>query len=192
MALLALPCLFFGVFPGGAVALLAPAVFTLSGAAAVPEHASILAVVKTGAMTSPAGLLITMVMMAVAALVYTKIIGGKRKITFADSWDCGMPGLTPRMQYTATAFTKPLRIIYKRIYLPSRDVKLTYVLKPLFVKSLRYGGEITPFFERYVYEPVTRAIHVVAGKVKLLQSGSLNLYLGYILITLILLLIFGT
>jgi hydrogenase-4 component B len=43
-----------------------------------------------------------------------------------------------------------------------------------------------------VYEPVTRAVHVLAGKVKLLQSGSLQLYLGYILITLIVLLIFGT
>jgi hydrogenase-4 component B len=57
---------------------------------------------------------------------------------------------------------------------------------------MQYGGEITPFFDRYVYEPVTRFIHMVAGKVKLLQSGSLQLYLGYILITLIVLLIFGT
>jgi hydrogenase-4 component B len=110
----------------------------------------------------------------------------------ADSWDCGISGLTPRMQYTATAFTKPLRIIYKRIYLPSRDLKVSYLIKPFFVKSIRYGGEITPFFERYVYEPITRFIHAIAGKVKLLQSGSLQLYLGYILITLILLLIFGT
>jgi hydrogenase-4 component B len=111
---------------------------------------------------------------------------------YGDSWDCGIRGLTPRMQYTATAFTKPLRIIYKRIYLPSRDMKVSYIIKPFFVRSIHYGGEITPFFERYVYDPVTRAVHAVAGKVKLLQSGSLQLYLGYILITLIVLLIFGT
>jgi hydrogenase-4 component B len=191
-ALLAIPCLLFGVFPGAALALLSPAVFALSGASTVLEYDGMLSIPKTAAAVSPAGLLITMVVMAVAVIVFVKFIGGKRKTVYADSWDCGMPGLTPRMQYTATAFTKPLRIIYKRIYLPSRDVKLTYLLKPLFVKSLRYGGEITPFFERYVYEPVTRTIHAVAGKVKLLQSGSLNLYLGYILITLILLLIFGT
>ena len=96
------------------------------------------------------------------------------------------------MQYTATAFTKPLRIIYKRLYLPSRDLKVSYLVKPFFVKSIRYGGEITPFFERYVYEPVTRSVHSLAERVKLLQSGSLQLYLGYILITLIVLLIFGT
>jgi hydrogenase-4 component B len=119
-------------------------------------------------------------------------VGGKRKTVYADSWDCGIPGLTPRMQYTAAAFTKPLRIIYKRIYLPSRDLKIRYALKPFFVSSMRYGGDITPFFERYLYDPVTRFINAVAGKVKLLQSGSLQLYLGYILITLILLLIFGT
>jgi len=60
------------------------------------------------------------------------------------------------------------------------------------VKSIKYSGEITPFFERYIYEPVTGFIHKIAGKVRVLQSGSLHLYLGYILVTLILLLIFGT
>jgi len=137
-------------------------------------------------------ILITMIVMLIAVLIFIRVAGGRRKTVYADSWDCGIPGLTSRMQYTATAFTKPLRIIYKRIYLPSRDLKVTYLVKPFFVKSIRYGGEITPFFEHYVYEPVTRSINIVAGKVKLLQSGSLQLYLGYILITLIVLLIFGT
>ena len=102
-----------------------------------------------------------------------------------------MPSLTPRMQYTATAFTKPIRLIFKRIYLPKRELSISYILKPLFVKSLRYSGEITPFFERYMYEPMTWFIRNAASKARMLQSGNLNLYLGYILITLILLLIFG-
>ncbi len=190
--LLAAPCLLLGLFPGPALSVLSPAVSVLTGAAAAVENQGVLNIGQTSASLSPAALLITMVVMLFAALVFIRIVGGKRKTAYADSWDCGIPGLTPRMQYTATAFTKPLRIIYKRIYLPSRDIKVQYALKPFFVTSLRYGGDITPFFERYVYEPVTRFIDAVAGKVKLLQSGSLQLYLGYILITLILLLIFGT
>lgn len=192
MALLAVPCLLLGLIPGAALSSLLPAVFVVTGATTTLEQHGILSIGQTSAALSPALLLVTMVVLLAAALVFIRIIGGKRKTVYADSWDCGIPGLTPRMQYTATAFTKPLRIIYKRIYLPSRDLKVQYTAKPFFVKSIRYGSEITPFFERYLYEPVTRFINVVAGRVKLLQSGSLQLYLGYILLTLIALLIFGT
>jgi hydrogenase-4 component B len=191
-ALLAAPCLLLGLFPGPALSVLGPAVFALTGASTALESRGILSIGQTAASLSPVAMLVTMIVMLIAALVFIRIVGGKRKTAYADSWDCGIPGLTARMQYTATAFTKPLRIIYKRIYLPSRDIKVQYELKPFFVKSIRYGGNITPFFERYVYEPVAEFINAVAGKVKLLQSGSLQLYLGYILITLILLLIFGT
>ena len=127
----------------------------------------------------------------IAVVVFIVAAGGKRKTVYGDSWDCGMPSLTSRMQYTATAFTKPVRVIFKKIYLPKRELSISYILKPLFVKSLKYSGEITPFIERYLYEPLTAFIRNAAAKAKMLQSGNLNLYLGYILITLILLLIFG-
>jgi hydrogenase-4 component B len=191
-AMLAVPCLIFGLFPAPALSLLSPAVNALTGASIASGELGVLSIGQTSAALSPALLLAAMGGLLIAALVFVRLIGGKRKTVFADSWDCGIPGLTPRMQYTATAFTKPLRIIYKRIYLPSRDLKVRYLLKPFFVSSIRYGGEITPFFERYVYDPAARFIHAAAGKIILLQSGSLQLYLGYILITLIALLIFGT
>ena len=70
------------------------------------------------------------------------------------------------------------------------DIHVVYVLKPLIVKSINYRSEIVPSFDKYLYKPITDFIHSIAGKVKLLQSGSLHLYLGYILITLLLLLLF--
>ena len=191
MALPALLCLVFGVFPQIPIALLAPAVFTITGSYVELHQQSFIITPGVAASLSPASLAVSMAIIFVALIVFARLAGGRRKTVSAGSWDCGIPGLTPRMQYTATAFTKPLRIIYKRIYLPSRDLKVLYLIKPFFVKSIRYGGEITPLFERYVYEPITRFIQQVADKVKLLQSGSLQLYLGYILITLIVLLIFG-
>jgi hydrogenase-4 component B len=192
MAFLAFLCVVFGVFPALPLSLISPVVLSVTGANIALNHGSILTTPRDAGSLSTTALAVSMLLAVVAALAFIRLAGGRRKTVFADSWDCGIPGLTPRMQYTATAFTKPLRLIYKRIYLPSRDMKVSYLIKPFFVKSIRYGGEITPFFERYVYEPVMRTVQAVAGKVKLLQSGSLQLYLGYILITLILLLIFGT
>jgi hydrogenase-4 component B len=151
-----------------------------------------LRVAETASSLSPGAILIAVVAAAFAAVLFVFAVGRRRKTTYADSWDCGMVALTPRMQYSATAFTKPIRMIFKQIYLPKRELSVSYTLKPFFVKSIKYSGEITPFIERYLYEPAAGLIHRIAGKVRLLQSGSLHLYLGYILITLIALLIFGS
>ena len=192
MAFLALLCLLFGLFPGMVIGVISPAVFSLTGVPGMSPGTTVVSISETASSLSPAGILIAIGVMAVATVAFLFSVGGRGKTRYGDSWDCGMPSLTPRMQYTATAFTKPIRMIFKRIYLPKRELNVSYLLKPFFVKSITYSGEITPFFERYLYEPATRVIHGIAGKVRLLQSGSLHLYLGYILVTLIVLLIFGS
>ena len=192
MAILGLLCLLAGIFPGTVIDMISPAVLGLTGSGGNISYNGFLSVSQTSASLSPSAIFILMVCIGVAAVAFVLAAGGKRKTVYADSWDCGMHSLTSRMQYTATAFTKPVRLIFKRIYLPKRELSISYILKPLFVKSLKYSGEITPFFERYIYEPLTGFIHNAAGKARMLQSGNLNLYLGYILITLMLLLVFGT
>ncbi|MBI5408598.1 MAG: hydrogenase 4 subunit B [Nitrospirae bacterium] len=193
MAFLALLCLLFGIFPGAVVSVISPASFLLTGSYGMEASGpGVLRIGETLSALSPLALLVTMVIMSFATMVFIRIAGGKRRTEHRDSWDCGMPALTPRMQYSAAAFTKPIRLIFKKIYMPTREVKISYLLKPFFVKAIEYRGEITPFFEQYIYSPVTDFIHKHAGKIRLLQSGSLHLYLGYILITLIALLVFGT
>jgi len=192
MGILALLCLLFGIFPGLVVNLTSTVSFPLTGSTGIVSGLGFLRIEGSSTGVSPAAILITMAVMLSAALVFFLALRRKKKTVYADSWDCGIPALTPRMQYTATAFSKPIRLIFKRIYLPRRELKVSYIVKPFFVRSIRYSSEITPFFERYIYEPATGFIQRVAGKVRLLQSGSLHLYLGYILVTLILLLLFGT
>jgi hydrogenase-4 component B len=190
MTILAVLCLMAGIFPGTVIGVISPSVIALTGSDGNISYNGLLSIGKTFSSLAPAAILISMLCIGAAIAVFI-IAAGKRKTVYADSWDCGMPSLTSRMQYTATAFTKPIRLIFKRIYLPKRELSISYILKPLFVKSIRYSGEITPFFERYMYEPLTAFIRNAAAKARMLQSGNLNLYLGYILITLMLLLIFG-
>ena len=193
MGILAILCLMFGIFPGTVSNIIAPASFIIIGDAhGLPSYSGFIFIKENTAGLSPGLILLTMIVIAIGIIIFIYIIGGKKNVVYGDSWDCGITHLTSRMQYTATAFIKPVRLIFKRIYLPKREIKVSYFVKPFFVKSIRYSGEITPFFERYVYEPFTGFIPRAAGKVRMLQSGSLRLYLGYILVTLILLLIFGT
>jgi hydrogenase-4 component B len=191
MGFLAVLCFVLGIVPRAALSTIAPAVLQLTGSEGKILGNGFLHIHETMATLSPAALSITFAVMALAMGIFVFMIGGKRKSVYRDSWDCGMTALTPRMQYTAASFTKPLRLIFKRIYLPKREISVSYLVKPYFLKSLRYSSEITPFFEQYLYEPLISFIRKMAARMTVLQSGSLHLYLGYILITLILLLIFG-
>jgi hydrogenase-4 component B len=190
MAILAIFCLLAGIFPETVISMISPSVLNITGSHGDISYKGFLTANQSSSL-SPFAIFLSITFICIAAFIFVAACG-KKKTVSADSWDCGMLSLTSRMQYTATAFTKPIRIIFKKIYLPKRELRIAYILKPLFVKSLKYSGEITPFFESYVYEPLTIFIHKAAAKAKMLQSGSLNLYLGYILITLMLLLMFGT
>ena len=191
MAILALLCLVLGIFPGHTIKLFSPAVSSLAGIEYVfPSGKGVIHLSKTAADLSPLAILVAMIAIFMAAVVLIRIIGGKSKTSYRDSWDCGISSLTPRMQYTATAHTNPFRRIFEKVYLPIRNVNSIYILKPLFLKSISYTNEIVPSFDKYLYNPITDFIYSISRKVKLLQSGSIHLYLGYILITLLLLLLF--
>lgn len=191
MAMLAVLCLLLGIFPGFILSVISPISLMINGSYGPSSYTGFILIKETGSGLSPGLVLATMIIISLAIMLFIYIVGGKKRARYGDSWDCGIPSLTPRMQYTATGFTKPIKLIFKGIYLPRREISVSYIVKPFFVRSIKYKSEITPFFEKYIYEPGVLFIHKLASKMRLLQSGSLHLYLAYILITLIVLLIFG-
>ncbi|MDX9872240.1 MAG: proton-conducting transporter membrane subunit, partial [Clostridia bacterium] len=49
-----------------------------------------------------------------------------------ETWDCGFGGLNSRMQYTATGFSKPLRIVFRTLYRPKRVLEYKEGLSPYY------------------------------------------------------------
>ena len=45
---------------------------------------------------------------------------------------------------------------------------------------VHYEAEVTPIFERYLYQPVIRGVELLADFVRPLQSGDVNAYLFYV------------
>ena len=125
-----------GIFPGTVIGVISPSVIALTGSNGNISYNGFLSISRTFSSLSPAAIFISMLCTGIAVFVFIVAAGGKRKTVYGDSWDCGIHSLTSRMQYTATAFTKPVRVIFKKIYLPKRELSITYILKPLFVKSL--------------------------------------------------------
>jgi hydrogenase-4 component B len=103
------------------------------------------------------------------------------------SWGCGGE-LTARTEYTATAFSKPLMMIFRAVYRPTRKVEALAEVSPYFPREVRYRAEIEPTFERFVYGPLVRTVLRAANGMKVLQAGSLHAYLAYVLVLAVILL----
>jgi hydrogenase-4 component B len=106
----------------------------------------------------------------------------------SPTWGCGGE-LSAQTEYSATAFSKPLMMIFRTVYRPTREVEALAEVSPYFPHEVRYRTEIEPPFERYLYGPLLRAVLRVADGMNVLQAGSLHAYLAYVLVLGVLLLL---
>src|SRR5206468_12363755 len=108
------------------------------------------------------------------------VFSRQAKHELGETWGCGLDHLTPQMEYTATAYSKPLRMIFRAIYRPRRQVQADFEVSRYFTKSIRFESHIEPTFEKMIYQPFHRAILRVSQRLRWIQAGSLNTYLVYI------------
>ena len=140
---------------------------------------------------SPLMLAVALVVLGVVPLALWLVLGRKSPRATGPAWDCGLPGLTAANEYTATAFSKPLRMIFGALFRPRREIQAEFDVSPYFPKAIHFESEIEPTFETHFYEPLWAAIQSIAARMRKIQTGSIHAYLAYIFVTLILLLIFG-
>lgn len=188
---LAALCAGLGMFPGFVLATLRPVIRSLPGFGALADTTGSPLVMVSGLESFdrvvPAMFAVTLAGATAIALLVT----ARRRVTArrVPTWGCGGV-LTSHTEYTATAFSKPLMLIFAALYRPSRRVEALTEVSPYFPREVRYRAEIEPTFERYVYEPLVRAVLRLAAGMKFLQAGSLHAYLAYVIalvVTLVLL-----
>ena len=199
MGLLASLCLILGVMPFIAIDLLGPVTASLLGV--ITFHISgyrwlnVTLLMRQGNDVGSISIapLIIFAVLVLSALVVFLIIhkyGKFKKARIDETWNCGV-AQTPKMEYTATSFSKPIRIMFRGIFQPTRKIEKDYVSTPYFPSRIQYKGSIKAIFEDTLYRPQLRFFLKLADKVTILQSGSIQLYLGYIFVTLVVLLIFA-
>ncbi|MEO8677667.1 MAG: proton-conducting transporter membrane subunit [Vicinamibacterales bacterium] len=179
---LAAICAWLGLFPGAVLAVLRPVVASLPGFPPLEAAANEVLTMTAGDVSFdhvvPAMLFVALV----AGAGVTLLLGAFRRspVRRAATWGCGGI-LTPGTEYTATAFSKPLMLIFSAIYRPTRKVEALAVVSPYFPQEVHYHAEIEPTFERYLYGPLLRTILRLADGMKVLQAGSLHAYLSYVI-----------
>jgi hydrogenase-4 component B len=171
LVLLAALCTLFGFLPGLALG-------PLGRVAATVLH------VPPPAFPTLPVLPVTLALLPLAGALAALALARRRGVRSVPTWTCGSP-VTPAAAYTATAFAKPLRRIF------------AFVLAPESRRTLE-GGDSRWFPQRIVYQTDSRylvdetarrfaALTLrVVRRSRLVQSGSLRLYLAYAVAALIL------
>jgi hydrogenase-4 component B len=196
MALLTAACVFLGLFPTTFLTLLDPVTSQLtgqqlSGILSLSNGLVLGTTQPLGGTVSTLGLVLTGVCLLPIPLVLWLAFGRKAKTRIGPTWDCGLKGLTPAMEYTATGFSKPIRMIFKALFRPRREVQREYDYSPYFAKTLRFESHIEEAFVTRLYRPLNRGILRLSRRMRAVQAGSIQAYLIYIFITLLLLLMFA-
>ena len=196
MFILSLMCIVLGVMPFYFIKIIdsisAPLVgvniisrinFDLSIASLSPSLSYSPATIST-----PLIALLVFVILPLPIIMY--LLWNRTPIQKYETWGCGQPVSTGRNEYTATAFSKPIRMWFTGIFRPHREIQTTYSDSSFIKEKVIFASEIEPIFEKYFYDPVTKVVITLSGFMRIIQTGYIQTYLLYILITLVISLIY--
>jgi hydrogenase-4 component B len=189
-------CVFLGLFPTAFLKLMDPLLvqFTGQSIAGQLSHANGLVLSGIGAQggtVSTLGITLMLGCLLPVPMVLWAFFGRRTKIRLGPTWDCGLRGLTPHMEYTATGFSKPIRMVFKALFRPRRDLQREYDFSPYFATTIRFESHVEEVFQTRIYRPLNRLVLRVSRRLRALQAGSIQAYLIYIFVTLLALLLFA-
>src|SRR5207344_1302024 len=95
-----------------------------------------------GGTVSTVGIALLVICLLPIPFVLWLLFSRGSRTRIGPTWDCGLRGLTPQMEYTATGFSKPIRMIFKALFRPRRDVQREYDFSPYFATTIRFDSHI--------------------------------------------------
>lgn len=180
MSLLAGACVLIGIFPAIALRPLLTAVANLiPGTSAPPEIEMVCSALPVVSACVFGVLVVTI-----------GLLRWKRIMRSVSTWACGLPALTPRMQYAAGSFSKPIRQVFRSVYQPDRKVEVLPADRPYFPQAIAYHSVRTTSFERTLYRPAIDLVVTAARGLRRLHTGNIQAYLLYIFLMLLSLLLY--
>jgi len=110
------------------------------------------------------------------------------RIRRGSIWSCGHPSLNPRMQYTATSFSHPLRYIFSGFYRREKHVEVEQGSHPLMVNSVSYKMHVHDPAHQKIILPIGKITLNIAEWVAYQHQRGIHAYLAYIFIMVLFLL----
>jgi len=165
---LAALCLALGLAPG----LLVPFLVSVYSGGAASAPSLVLSAPGTGSLP-------TLAIAATLGLLVLILFSarGARVAAPAPAWTCGQ-AVEPSLNWTSSAFTKPLRLGWELVLRPKREVTINSARG--VIQSATYEGQVPHLFDTGFYVPIVRRGMTVAASMRRLQSGSLRSYALYL------------
>jgi hydrogenase-4 component B len=121
----------------------------------------------------------------VALTAALTLLRGKRSTAPAPTWACGQQ-VESRLAWTSAGFTKPLRLALEAVLRPHREIAVRS--ERGVVQGVSYSGYVPHLIDDRLYRPVVRASLAAAAHARRLQSGSLGVYVTYLIALVVVLL----
>jgi len=183
---LAVGCLVVGLLATPISAVLAGVARSLRGAGDIPLGGATVVPPPTLGTYQPILGAIALVSATVAILAISRYRAAPARR--APTWTCGVVP-EPAFEYTATSFSKPLRMFFEPVLRPDREILVELHTGTPFPKRVTYRSEVDHLIESRVYGPLHRASIALSVAVRRVQQGTLQLYLAYTVVTVVILLL---
>jgi hydrogenase-4 component B len=127
------------------------------------------------------GALAILALTGLIALLRLRLLSG-RKVGESPVWDCGYAAPNARMQYTESSFAQPI-IDFFDIF--RRGRKRYRPPQGYFPTAASFKTETLDTSQEGVYRPIFKTVGLVLSKLRVMQHGRIQLYVLYIVLTLI-------
>lgn len=153
----------------------------------VPGTGQPIRLAGTFAFISPSLLVIVMPLLALVPLTML-LLSRRFAVRRVPVWYGGLEQDPERASTTGLTFSNALRTFYSFVYRPIEETTRETNGQRYFIRRLLFSHEVAPIFVPYLFAPATRIVLFASDKLRMLQSGNLNLYLAMIGVLLVVIL----
>ncbi len=136
--------------------------------------------------SAPVLFLLFVIVIFLIAIIFKYFINKKQKISIGNTWNCGTEQ-TPRMEITATGFSRSIILIFKGVLKPSiqHDIEYHDSESRYLPKTRTVIMGVRDVYQAYLYTPLRTMVTSLSFRAKNIQSGNINVYILYIFISLV-------
>lgn len=181
MILLAAACIVIGIFPEPFIQGVCQALKSIPSIQSVTTNEMM---IVAGNLAFAARLLIVVFL---ASLFLRKIFYRKKDVTTGPTWGCGFTQPSVKMQYTGTSYAMSIVDFFR----PFVGIRTSYSgINRIFPGRTTYRTEVHDIAEKTLMDRIVSPLLYLLGKLRWIQHGHIQLYIGYIVATIITLLLF--